>query len=166
MELLTSKAWGLLTEEEQTALKLQLGLGKSSWQASEIMGKAHYKYLEIKKRGEKFFKMFQEHFDYYSDDLIPEECLDHLDPDFIEFLIQVIIHRKKVNEAITETKSNRLLVGEIRDKIITKNMAYLRNSDSLEAKSLYNIIMDFDAWNNFRVLPKELQEPHAFTRRN
>jgi hypothetical protein len=51
MELLTSKAWGLLTEEEQTALKLQLGLGKSSWQASEIMGKAHYKYLEIKKRG-------------------------------------------------------------------------------------------------------------------
>jgi hypothetical protein len=111
--------------------------------------------------------MFQEHFDYYSDDLIPEECLDDLDPDFVKFLTQVIIHRKKVNEAITETGSTRrLLVSEVRDKIIIKNMAYLRNSESLGAKSLYHIIMDFDAWNNFRVLPKELQEPHAFTRRN
>ena len=166
MEIWTSKAWGLLKEEEQTALKLQFGVGKSSWEASEIMGRAHYKYLEIKKRGEKFFKLFQEHFDYYADELIPPSSKEILEADFIKYIEAIIVDRLTVSEAIAKADSNRLLVSEVRNGVILRNMALLRTSKELADKSLFNIIMDFDRWNNFRILPKEIQEPHAFTRRN
>ena len=53
-------AWMILIEEEQLALTLHYGPEKSTWQAGEIMKKAHYKYLEIKARGEKFLKIFIE----------------------------------------------------------------------------------------------------------
>ena len=163
---LESKAWNLLLEEEKTALKLQLGLGKSGWEASEIMSRAHYKYLEIKQRGEKFFKMFSEHFDYYSDQLIPEDIISELSPGFIEYIEKVIVQRKTINEAFMEMAEDSFLVPEIREKIIIRNMELLRESQKLPHKSLYNIILDFDRWNNFRILPKSIQEPHAFKRRN
>ena len=42
----------------------------------------------------------------------------------------------------------------------------LKESNKEEAFDLYSLIMDFDRWNNFRILPSDIQEPSAYKRRN
>ena len=92
-------AWMILIEEEQLALTLHYGPEKSTWQAGEIMKKAHYKYLEIKARGEKFLKIFIEHYEIYGD-LFPDDLI--ISPSFRKFLDLTIIQRMQVSNAIKE----------------------------------------------------------------
>lgn len=60
------KAWDCLTPTEQQSLFLQLSESKSSWEAGEILKLSHYKYLEIKERSEKFFRLFSDFFEILS----------------------------------------------------------------------------------------------------
>ena len=59
MNEIQNKAWNLLTEKEKQALTLGLGYAKSSWEVGEMMGLSHYKFLELKERAERFFKLFE-----------------------------------------------------------------------------------------------------------
>jgi len=57
-------------------------------------------------------------------------------------------------------------IASRRNKLIINEILKLREIDSEPARDLYSLIMDFDRWNNFRILPVEIQEPSAFKRRN
>lgn len=54
------KAWDCLKDLEQKSLFLQLSENKSSWEAGEILKLSHYKYLEVRERSEKFFRLFSD----------------------------------------------------------------------------------------------------------
>ena len=56
------KAWDCLKDLEQKSLFLQLSENKSSWEAGEILKLSHYKYLEVRERSEKFFRLFSDFF--------------------------------------------------------------------------------------------------------
>jgi hypothetical protein len=158
-----NKAWQILTEEEKTALTLQLAYDKSTWQAGEVMGKAHYKYLEIKQRGEKFLKIFTEHFEIF-ENLVPAGV--NIDPRFKKYLELVILKRKLTHEAIEKINDKDFSSSSFRDNLIIQEFNKLQNKEKYSHTALLNIILDFDRWNNFRILPKELQEPSGFKRRN
>lgn len=159
-----NKAWMILSADERMALKLNLGLDKSTWQASEIMGKSHYKYLEILSRAKKMFKIFSDYFETYEDNLIPEDL--GAEDDFIHYIESVITFRMKVREATNELKNKTYKTQSGRDAMVTKNIQYLHSLNSLRAEAAIELIKEFDRWNNFRILPGLLQEPHAFKRRN
>jgi hypothetical protein len=154
--------WEILTDDEKTAINLSAGLDKSSWEAGEIMEKAHYKYLEIQKRSEQFIKMFNAHYLKYGQ-LIPE-C--NVDLNFCKFMILVVEKRMKVKDAVNKMKKTDYADSKSRSRLIIGELMELRDSEIKEHTDLYNLIMDFDRWNNFRILPKEIQEPSAFKRRN
>lgn len=159
-----NKAWMILNEDEKQAIKLNLGLQKSTWAASEIMGKSHYKYLEILERAKSIFKIFSEYFDLYNDALIPMDI--EVEEDFERYIESVILDRMKVREATNDLKDKDLRKPENRDLMLVKNMQYLRSLNSINANNLFDLIKNFDRYNNFRVLPAAIQEPHAFKRRN
>ena len=45
-------------------------------------------------------------------------------------------------------------------------MENFRNARKTSERNFHNLIMNFDRWNNFRILPKDIQEPSAFKRRD
>lgn len=165
MNVLTkdNPAWMILAEEERLALTLHYGADKSTWQAGEIMKKAHYKYLEIRARGEKFLKMFTEYFELYGD-LFPQDLI--ISSSFRKYLLLVIVKRKRVNKVIREIGNPQYLITSSRDQSIIGEMSKFKNSRKISERNFYNLIMDFDRWNNFRILPKGIQEPSAFKRRD
>lgn len=163
MEKISEKAWEILKEDEKTSLSLSLGHGKSTWESGEIMGRAHFKYLEIQKRAAKFLEIFTNHFEKYGE-FIPIDL--ELPFSFIEFLQLTMLERKNISTAVKEMDSKKYLINSTRTTHLTKEINKLKNSPRESANELYNIIMDFDRWNNFRILPVELQEPSAFKRRN
>lgn len=158
-----NRAWMILTEEERLALSLFHGSDKSTWQAGEILKKAHYKYLEIKARGEKFLKMFTEHYNLY-DDLFPQDII--ISNGFRLYLKLVIIKRKRVNKAIQDMNNPTFWATSSRDELLIKEITKFKNSYKTSERNFYNLIMEFDRWNNFRILPKTIQEPSAFKRRD
>lgn len=166
MSKINKDAWDVLLDDEKLALSLSLGHGKSSWQSGEIMNKAHFKYLEIQKRASKFLDIFTNHFEKYGG-LIPEDI--QLSFSFVEYLQLTMISRKNISVTVREMESNRYLINSTRTKYITRELEKLKGYMEYERESaidLYNLIMDFDRWNNFRILPISLQEPSAFKRRN
>lgn len=64
MEPYMEKAWDCLTEQEQNSLFLNLSNGLSARETGEILKVSHYKYLEIKARAEKLFKLFSDFLKY------------------------------------------------------------------------------------------------------
>jgi len=156
-------AWMILTEEERLALQLFHGSDKSTWQAGEILKKAHYKYLEIKARGEKFLKMFTEHYELY-DELFPNDII--ISNGFRLYLKLVILKRKRVNKAIEDINNPLFWTTSSRDELIISEITKFKNSHKTSERNFYNLIMEFDRWNNFRILPKSIQEPSAFKRRD
>ena len=87
MNEIQNKAWNLLTEKEKQALTLGLGYAKSSWEVGEMMGLSHYKFLELKERAERFFKLFEGYFSKYPS-LVRPNSLDDRFRDFIEGIIE------------------------------------------------------------------------------
>ena len=57
-------------------------------------------------------------------------------------------------------------IREFRDKLVIKNLEQLHNAKSVVDQNTAILIREFDRWNNFRILPREIQEPSAFKRRN
>ncbi len=158
-----TKAWSMLTDAEKTALNLSLINNKSTWEAGEIMGKAHYKYLEINQRATKFFKLFTEYFDSY-ERLIPFKCI--ITPSFRKYILCLIEKRMELKETIKQINHDDWLRPKSRESQIITGINYLKNSKFAEDQNLYHLLMDFDRWNNFRILPLSIQEPSAFKRRN
>jgi len=159
------QAWDLLTTDEQAALNLSIKMGKSTWESGEILGKAHYKYLEIKSRGEHFFKVFSEYFEKHST-LIEPELRKVLHPDFIYLLESTIIKRKSIKETLEGNYESMLLIETSRNRLIEKQLNILREIKTPNADDLILIINEFDRCNNFRILPRHIQEPSFFKRRN
>lgn len=157
------KAWDILTPEEKTALSLSLSSDKSTWEAGEIMGKAHYKYLEIRQRAEKFFIIFTEYFNDYPT-LIPK--WSNLDTHFKKYLYFTIIKRLPLQEAIKKIDSDLYKSPKPRGIEIAREVQALNGSKYAVDNNLFHLIKDFDRWNNFRILPPEIQEMSAFKRRN
>lgn len=158
-----NKAWQVLNAEERTALTLSLVNGKSTWESGEIMNKAHYKYLEIRQRAEKFFKLFTEFFQEY-DSVIPKGSI--LDKHFKKYITLTIEKRLPFQEAIALIGSDKYKKPKTREIEILREVQSLNGSKYSQDQNLYHLIKDFDRWNNFRILPASLQEPSAFKRRN
>lgn len=161
--LFSTEAYNILKEEEKTALNLQLIGGKSSWDAGQILRKSHYKYLEIKARAQKFLEIFTIHYNTFGK-LIPDGV--EINPSVKQYLEGVIEKRLKISEAIKYIDNRSFIATGLRNRYIKTDLLNLKSSKNASAVALYHLILDFDKYNNFRILPKELQEPSAFKRRN
>jgi len=160
---INTEAWEILNDDEKTAVSLSLGHSKSTWEAGEIMSKAHFKYLEIQKRARKFLEIFTNHLEKYGG-LFPKEL--SISFAFKEYLTLTIIERKNISTATQSMEDSSYSTASRRSKLIIYEIEKLRADTREFACDLYNLIMDFDRWNNFRILPVEIQEPSAFKRRN
>lgn len=156
------KAWNCLTKKEQNSLFLQLTQGKSSWEAGEMMGISHYKYLEIKDRSQKFFKMFAEFYEAHTDLFRPHGAVEET---FRDYMYACLEKRMKRSEASAYVGESSHLVSEVTHKNIIRNMKRLKESGDTWDKDTWNLIMEFDRWNNYRILPRLIQQPSAFKRR-
>lgn len=162
-----SKAWEILDKEEKTAITLSINHKKSSWEAGEILKKAHYKYLEIEARARKFFVMFTEHYRKYDNKLIPESV--EIAWDFKMFIELAIVKRMGYRDIIRKIGKESYLSNKEstkRLKVLKDYMDELRDSKNPDAVALYDLILEYDRWNNFRILPEQMQQPSAFKRRN
>lgn len=162
-EKINPDAWDILNEDEQIALSLSLGHGKSTWEAGEILKKAHFKYLEIQKRARKFLEIFTNHLEKYGG-LFPSDI--HFSFAFKEYIILTILERKNISQSVKQMEDPSYSLASKRKKLIIQEIKKLQNTNTTSAKDFYSLIMDFDRWNNFRILPIDIQEPSAFKRRN
>lgn len=156
------RAWEWLLPKEQNSIYLTLGTGKSSWEVGEMMKLSHYKYLEIKERAEIFLKLFTNFLDKHSDIFRWDgPCTE----DFKEFILACIVDRKSLKEAKLYTGDSVNLLNQVSTKLILKNLQRLKESDSEWDHDTLELILEFDRWNNFRILPKIVQRPSAYKRR-
>lgn len=160
---INKKAWKILTPDEQTAISLKLGYNKSTWQAGEVMEKAHYKFLEIESRAKHFLKIFTEHFELY-EELLPYYI--KVDNRFRTYIHMVVGNRLSIKEAVDFVEDPEFSIRSLRDEIITQEMEKLVKSKKVIYNNFALLLFEFDRWNNFRVLPPAIQEPSAFKRRN
>lgn len=162
MGITDSLAWEMLTKDERSALTLSLGHSKSTWEAGEIMGKSHYKYLEIAQRAKEFMKLFKNHLDKYGK-LIPDNTL--ISPAFHDFIDFTIGKRKPIKlipELVDVTEYRKRIS---READIISEMLKLKSGNQAQV-DLFHLIHEFDRWNNFRILPQSIQMPSPFKRRN
>lgn len=156
-------AWKLLLEDEKIALSMQHGMDKSSWEVGEIMGRSHYKYLEIKYRAEHFLKMFTEHLELF-DVVFPEYITgNRLVISYFRLCIEKR-HKPMLSLSILFGEFGKIPKVYLNDQIVQQFKKWERE-DNAYNKACLEIIKEFDRWNNFRILPKEIQEPSAFKRR-
>lgn len=158
------QVWKILTDDEKSSLLLSINYGKSTWQAGEIMNKAHYKYLEIQARANKYFKMFNEYFLATNNLRIPANC--YINPFFRDYIIATVFERKNPKEAIASLDNSPFIVVSAKERIFNECLEQLANHEDPNQRLLHDLIREFDRWNNFRILPLCLQEPSAFKRRN
>src|SRR5580698_555761 len=137
------KAFKLLKKDEREALSLKNLQGKSSWQGGEVLKKSHYKYLEITTRAEKFFELFNQHYNLYTD-LIPYGV--KIDKDFKHYLSLTIEQRLKVGDAIKLIPNPLYQTNKTREPLIIKGVLSLKRSKSVHEQNLYNAIMEFDRY--------------------
>lgn len=163
MEKNQEMAWSCLTSQEQNSLLLTLSQGLSTWQASEALSMTHYKYLELKARSETFFKMFSDYFEKHSS-LIPPRA--PLSEHFSYYLEGAILKRLSKNDALVYSGDNHWYLSDLRTREIERNMNRLRLVKDEWCQDLYSLVMEFDRWNNFRILPASIQAPSAYKRRS
>jgi len=160
---INQEAWAILTHDEKTAITLKLGFSKSTWQAGEVMEKAHYKFLEIEARAKFYLKTFTEHYELYGE-LIPSYI--RMDTRFRKYLMMVIGNRSSIKDAVEFIDDHEYNIQMYRHDLIAKEMEKLVNSKHAINQNFAVLVFDFDRWNNFRILPASIQEPSAFKRRN
>lgn len=162
---INKRAWAILSQDEQTALSLQHGLSKSTWQSGEIMDKSHYKYLEIEQRAKRFLRVFTDHLKLY-DEIVPEYIRGNgAVVKYFRYCIELRLKPQQVLDKINSEYDDRFYTKPIINKKIVKVLKAWEESDNAHEVVLFNLVKDFDRWNNFRILPKEIQEPSAFKRR-
>lgn len=74
--------------------------------------------------------------------------------------------RLKRKEASLYTGDSAQLLPKVNTKNIERNMKRLKESEDEWDKDTLRLILEFDRWNNFRILPRMLQQPSAFKRRS
>lgn len=165
MKEFEKRAWEMLNETERNSLMLTLSNGMSSWEAGGVLGISHYKYLEIKERAERFFKMFTLFFQKNNSTSLfgPETVVKPRFRDYIEGCLE---KRLSKAEAVLYPGDSAHVVCSIRREFILKNMALLKASKYPHDIEVYKLIMEFDRWNNWRILPRKIQMPSAYKRRN
>lgn len=156
------KAWNCLTKVEQQSLFLHTSEGKSSWEAGSMMNISHYKYIEIRERSEKFFRMFADFYDKHTSIFRPDCPCERNFQDFVEGLLE---HRLKRKDAVVYTGDSTQQLPKVNKNNILRNMKYLEESGDPWDLDTRRLIFEFDRWNNFRILPAMLQQPSAFKRR-
>lgn len=162
-----SKAWHILSDDEKSSLTLAFNQKKSSWEAGEIMDKSHYKYLEINARAKFFFKRFTEYYEMTDQLLVPANIQIPLDfRDFIHHVIEDRLNYTKAARKLNKKSPLRTNNSKEKTRVLTEYLDILKNQENPMGLELYDLILDFDRWNNFRILPDALQEPSAFKRRN
>lgn len=155
-------AWEILTHEERMAVTLSLGHKKSSWESGEIMNKSHYKFLEIVARAEKFLRMFTEFYNKYGG-FIPYEV--QLSPD-VESYLTMAVTKRMLPKDIGEKMTNRaFMVISYRDRLVDEQLWALKSVKKDYNQDFLSLLLEFDRWNNFRILPKYWQQESAFKRR-
>lgn len=156
------KAWDCLREDERQSLFLQLSNGKSAWEAGTILKISHYKYVEIRERSQKFFRMFTDFFEKHESIFRPDAPYKRTFMDYIEGCIEKRLTRK---ESAAYSGDSTQLLAKIRTKMLEHNLKALRDSEDPWDKDTFTFIIEFDRWNNFRILPRLLQAPSAYKRR-
>jgi hypothetical protein len=157
------RIWNLLTKDEKLALSLKYGHNKSSWESGEIMKRAHYKYLEIEARALAFARILSEHLRIYNE-IIPKYI--KMDKRIRQYFKLTIVKRMRVVDAVKEINDVEFNIMSVRDRIIIEQMKKFLRARKVMVTNFATMIFDFDRWNNFRILPREIQEPSAFKRRN
>lgn len=163
MSKIQKRALAILTTDERSAVTLQHVHKKSSWEAGEMLSKSHYKYLEIKYRAEQYLKIFSQHFALY-DELIPDFV--GLSDEVKEYLEYTIEERMRVKEASLKVGGPIMTDTTSRENHLIEQITALRESKDTHKQNVYSLIMEFDRYNNFRIMPRAIQEPSAFKRRN
>lgn len=156
------KAWNYLSKPEQDSLFLILGQNKTTWEAGEILHLTHYKYLEVKERAEKFFRLFGDFFEKHESIFRPDCPCEYQFRDYIESLIE---RRSSRLEARIASGDSSHLIPTVNNRCINRNMRWLSESHNLWDKDTRNLILEFDRWNTFRILPVMLQQPSPYKRR-
>lgn len=156
--------WNILTEGEKKTLLLAHGHGKSSWKAGEILEKSHYKYLEQLKRAQKFLELFTGYYDKYPS--LFHSGLSAIPFSFKEYISYTILERRKPTDIYRLVSDPRYQLRLFREPLILETMALLKLRQGDQYSDLYNLILDYDRWNNQRILPQEIQEPSAYPRRS
>lgn len=156
------KALTHLVPDEEAAVTLKNVHNKSTWQAGEILGKAHYKFLEIVGRGEQYLKMFSKHYQMFNK-FFPDEVT--INPLVKEYLQLVLMERRNPRKIHLLISSIQFRDKKYRDTVITIQIRKWQNSKSAVENHFAELIVEFDRWNNWRILPEAVQLPHAFKRR-
>lgn len=156
------KAWNCLTPQEQKSLFLILSENRTTWEACQILQVTHYKYLEIKERAEKFFRLFGDFFELHESIFRPDcPC----EPQFRDYIESVIEKRYSRKESRVQTGDSAQLLPKVNARCITRNMKWLSESGNKWDEDTRKLIFEFDRWNLFRILPVMLQQPSAYKRR-
>lgn len=164
MEEYQKRAWGCLLDVERKALYLNFSQGLSSRKSGEVLKVAHYKYLEIKSRAERLFKLFSDYFSKYPDLVDPNGVVSTRVRDYI---YAIIYNRKTRGEAVSSVGDSSWLLYRVSNRILTENLQRLKDSkEGTWDRDLYRLLVEFDRWNNFRVIPRPFQAISAFTRKN
>lgn len=156
------KAWNCLTPQEQQSLFLIISENKTTWEAGQILQITHYKYLEIKERAEKFFRLFGDFFELHEAIFRPDcPC----EPQFRDYIESLIERRSSRAEARVDSGNSTQLIPEVNNRCINRNMRWLLESQDKWDIDTRRLILEFDRWNTFRILPTMLQQPSAYKRR-
>ena len=157
-----SQAWECLKPVEQQSLFLQLSEGKSAWEVGNILGVTHYKYIEVRERSQKFFKMFTDFFELHGSIFRPDSPCE---APFIDFIEACLEKRLKYSEAVLASGNSANVVPKVTQRMILRNMALLQESEDEWDICTRRLIFEFDRWNNHRILPRSIQQPSAYKRR-
>lgn len=156
------KAWNCLTEREKQSLFLQMSANKSTWEAGEILKLSHYKYIEIRERSVKFFRLFTDFFELHEAIFRPGCPCERNFQDYIEGCIEKRLTRK---EASVYSGDSTMQLPKVTTENILRNMKRLSESHDPWDIDTKRLILEFDRWNNSRILPALIQQPSAFKRR-
>lgn len=159
MQEFNEKAWGVLTDKERLALQLTLSYSKSSLEAAMVMNIYPYKFAEILARGKKLFFLFSNHFELYAD-LFPHSI--KMDPGLRKYLEALVLKRMTVKKAIVQSPEFGVMRFDKKAPVIIEFFEYLKSSGN---SHIVTLLTEFDRWNSFRILPKKLQKPSPFKRR-
>lgn len=163
MEAFQQLAWSCLTKKEQNCLYYHISHGKSSWEMGKMMNITHYKVLELKNRAETLFRMFSDYFEKHPS-LIRPGCPVPIR--FRDYLYALMMRRLPKEEALYFVDDSTWFMVPVRNKQISTGMTRLKYSEDAWDQDLYKLVVEFDRWNSFRVLPRELQKESPYTRRS
>lgn len=158
-----AKAWEYLLDLEKQSIYLTLGQGLSGCEAGEILGITHYKYVELKARSETFFKVFSDYFEKHNQLIRPGIGIK---PAFRDYIYGCLEKRLSLQEATIFGGEGTWSTQKIRNEEILNGMKILKESTQVWDNDLYTLIIEFDRWNNFRILPYELQAPSPYKRKS